>query len=207
MEVAVNGIDGSGKSTFIREAVGYFSWRNVRAAAMDIPYFRNTEGFEWLSPLLVRIGEWLEPRSRIGFSIFVSGASLLYWVARWQLRRIEVLFVEYHPWVDLVPYARIYGVFPATAARLYRLFWPKPDALILLTLPVVKAHARIRRRGRTPQWRQSFARLLRLEGFLREVAGNIPTRYVAEGVTPQQFFEEVWEPYRLSRASQRVARC
>ena len=201
MEVAVNGIDGAGKSTFIREAVGYFQRRGVSAAAMDLPYFRDTEGFERLSLWLVRIGEWLEPKNRTGFSIFAAGASLFYWMVRWRLRRVEVLFVEHHPWIDLVPYARLYGVLPASAAGLYRLLWPKPDALILLTLPAAEASRRIRRRGRPPQWRQSSARLLLLEGFLRAMEGSIPARYIATEVTPQQFFDEVWEPYRLSRAS------
>ena len=206
MEVAVNGIDGSGKSTFIQDAVGYFCRRGIYAAGMDIPYFRDTKGFGRLSPVFTWVGEWVEPRSRICFSIFVGVASLFYWVARWRLRGAEVLFVEHHPWVDVVPYARVYGSLPATVARIYRFFWPKPDALILLTLPVVEAHGRIRMRGRPLQWRQSLTRLHLLDELLKEAAGKIPARCIAEVMTPQQLFVEIWEPYIRSRAGHQVVR-
>ena|GEM_PF-4087252 len=170
VEIAVNGIDGAGKSTFIEKLEVRLREEGISVAVIDCPYFRRTKGFSRASPVLERVGNQAERFSRILFGGYMFCVVLLYWLARWRTRGVEVLLVEHHPHIDLVPYAQMYGArIGVWFARRIRHFWPEPDGVILLTVSPEESVRRIQVRGRPRQWRQTTSRLNALQELMRDI--------------------------------------
>lgn len=187
MEIAVNGIDGAGKSTFIGELERIFRQKGISVAVIDFPYFRRTQGFSRISPLLEQAGNCAERTSRILFGGYAFAVALSYWWARWRAREAEVCLVEHHPRVDLVPYAAIYGGrIGVRLARLLCRLWPEPAGVVLLAAPPEEAMRRIHRRGRAKQWRQTASRLGALQELMAATAKEHPCRIYGEGVTAEE---------------------
>lgn len=164
MEIAVNGIDGVGKSTFIDVALSHFEKAGVRVSVIDLPYFRRTHGFSQISPYLATCGEWIETRSRFLFAIFMVSMAMLFLLARWRTRQAQVVIVEHHPRIAMMPYALLYGGhFGLLLASAVKTLWPKPDYLVLITDDPRESRKRVVSRGRRAQWRQSTERLSLLQ--------------------------------------------
>lgn len=191
MEIAVNGIDGSGKSTFIESALAHFRNLGIEAAVIDFPYFRQTKGFGRINPLLCACGEWLETKNRFLFGVYmVFFSAALYWIAVRITRKAQVVLVEHHPRIAMMPYASLYGKrMGSLFASLIQTLWRKPDFLVLLAIDPYESHRRILRRGRRLQWRQSPEGLAALQRMLREAAKDIPLRYVSEDSCPTEILD------------------
>lgn len=188
MEIAVNGIDGCGKSTFIEEARALFEGKGFSVSVIDFPYFRRTPGLSSLSPYLEKLGDFIEKQSRILFAIYMFCLSFLYWVAK-VFPTADLVLVEHHPRIDLPPYGCIYGgrIGEWTASLLCRL-WPRPDAVLVLTLAPEEAYRRIKGRGRKDQWRQTPERLGRVQELLCRQARTLPGLVGIGRFTPEDLY-------------------
>ena len=194
MEIAVNGVDGVGKSTFINAALFHFERAEIRVSVIDLPYFRRTHGFSWISPYLAACGEWVETRSRFLFATFMVSMAMLFLFARWRTQRAQqVVIVEHHPRIAMIPYALLYGGrFGLLLASAVRTFWPKPDYLILLTADPRESRRRVVSRGRRMQWRQSAERLLLLQQqHMLEAVKELPRNCIGVNISASKLLESL----------------
>jgi thymidylate kinase len=170
MEIAVTGIDGSGKTTLVRGAVKYLRRHGIDAGHIDCPYFRAVPGLERLSRLLGYGWHWVDSRqSKFFFSLMSFFAALVYFAARWKLRGKDILFVEHHPKVDMAPYARLYGgKLGFWAARLIVWLWPKPATVVRISLTPEIAYKRLLKRGKRLQPHETLRSLRRLNKLIKE---------------------------------------
>ena len=192
MEIAVNGIDGVGKSTFIEAALSHFENIGVWVSVIDLPYFRRTHGLSRISPYLSACGEWIETRSRLLYATLMVFSAALYWFARWRTRWASVVLVEHHPRIAITPYALLYGGrFGSLLASTIRTLWPKPDYLVLLTVDPYESKKRIICRGRRAQWRQTVELLSQLQQSMMEAAREVPQRFVGEHISPSELLDNL----------------
>lgn len=192
MEIAVNGVDGVGKSTFIDAALSHFEKAGVRVSVVDLPYFRRTHGFSRISPYLTVCGEWIETRSRFLFAIFMVFMAILFLLVRWRSRRAQVIIVEHHPRIAMMPYALLYGGrFGLLLASAVRTLWPKPDYLALITNDPRESRKRVVSRGRRAQWRQSAERLSLLQQHMLETTREFAPSCVGVNIGASELLESL----------------
>lgn len=192
MEIAVNGVDGVGKSTFIDIALSHFEKAEVRVFIIDLPYFHRTHGFSRISPYLAACGEWIETRSHFLFATFMVSMAMLFLLARWWMRQAQVVIVEHHPRIAMVPYALLYGGnFGLLLASAVRTLWPKPDYLVLITDDPRESQKRVVSRGRRAQWRQSTERLSLLQQHMIEAAREFAPNCVGVNIDASELLESL----------------
>ena len=190
----MNGVDGVGKSTFINAVLFHFERAEVQVSVIDLPYFRRTHGFGRISPYLAACGEWIETRSRFLFATFMVSMAMLFLFARWRTQRAQqVVIVEHHPRIAMIPYALLYGGrFGLLLASAVRTFWPKPDYLILLTADPRESRRRVVSRGRRMQWRQSAERLLLLQQqHMLEAVKELPRNCIGVNISASKLLESL----------------
>lgn len=171
--VAFMGMDGSGKSTVIKE-VG----RDL------LPAFRRKKVIHLRPSLREKsgVGPVIDPHGKPPRNFLLSVAKLFYWWIGYALgwildvfprkvRSTFVLFDRYYHDLLADPKRYRYGG-PMWLARLVGRFIPKPDLFILLDLPAEVAHTR------KPEVPLEEARKLR-ERYLK-LARNLPNAYVVD---------------------------
>ena len=185
-------MDGVGKSTFIGATISRFERAGIRVSVIDLPYFRQTHGFSRISPYLVGCGEWIETRSRFLFATFMVSMSILFLLARWRTRRAQVVVVEHHPRIAMMPYALLYGGrFGLLLASAIRTLWPKPDYLVLITDDPRESRKRVVSRGRRAQWRQSAERLSLLQKHMLKAAREFTPSCVGVNICASELLERL----------------
>lgn len=172
--------------------LSHFERAGVRVSVVDLPYFRKTHGFSRVSPYLTICGEWIETRSRFLFATFMVSMAVLFLFARWRTRRAQVVIVEHHPRIAMMPYALLYGGrFGLVLASAVRILWPKPDYLVLLTDDPCEIQRRVVCRGRRAQWRQSVERLSLLQQHMLEATREFPRSYLGVNISASELLESL----------------
>lgn len=169
-EIAIIGIDGSGKTTLAGKISTLFEAFGEDVGYIDVPYFTHTRLCRRCGVLLARIWRFADARGiRPVLIVLGVAAALLYFVARWEMRGRSTVLVEHHPRIDMYAYGALYGGrLGAVLARRASKFWPCPKkAILLTTLPVV-AYERLIKRGKPLQIHENPEDLQRLEVFLRQ---------------------------------------
>lgn len=180
MEFAIVGIDGCGKSTIAAGIKELFEQRGKDVGYIRLPDFDGVPRVQFVGGIINRIWRWADARgfktliAILGF--FVTGLYLLAWL---QMRHKEVLLVEHSPYIDLVPYARVYRRrIPLSLVKVIARHLPKPDVAILITIPIELAVQRIVSRGRTLQPHETYEALEQLGAFLREEVERIQAYHI-----------------------------
>lgn len=191
-EIAIAGIDGSGKTTLAGKMFVLFKTLGEDVGYIDVPYFTHTRLCRHCGVLLARMWRLADAR-RMRFVLIMLGivAALLYFVARWEMRGRSTVLVEHHPRIDLYAYGALYGGrLGATLARRASKLWPCPNRAVLLTTLPVTAYERLIKRGKPLQIHENLEDLQRLEIFLRQALEASEIEYHAMPA-PQ------WEIFRI----------
>ncbi len=179
MEIAVPGIDGSGKSTFVQTTVDLLKAHGIDAAHIDVPYFTQVPGFGKISSHISRMWLWADMRkNRVVMIPLGVLAAFLYVLARRRLRRTDLLFVEHHPSIDVPAYASSYGgSFGLLLAKTVIWLWPKPDAVFMITISTASAYTRILERGKQVQMHETPTDLDELQVRLKRLVSSVSTQH------------------------------
>lgn len=164
LEVAVVGVDGSGKSTLIRELRQELESLGLSTSLIDVP--RYTEA-GWFGSAMQSALAWAERRNRFVLAAFALPAALAFLVLR-RRQQVDVILVEHHPNIEMPVYGHLYaGRVGFFAGSIYSRLFPRPDAVVRLSVPVDVAIQRIRGRGRTQQWYERPEKLRRQNHLIK----------------------------------------
>lgn len=195
MKIAVVGIDGAGKSTFIERVASCLCARGITVACVRVP------DFDVLPWGLQTIGKYASTGWRFADSrgstplviFFLLVAVLLFSPALWSARRAEVVLIEHHPRIDLPAFAHLWGgSFCGLLSRILAHIWRPPDVAVMLEVSVEVALERIRKRDVPLQLHETPDDLSRLSGLLRvSVKHAVPECFFWEKPVPEIFAARV----------------
>lgn len=171
MELALTGIDGSGKTTFLEKVIPYLKEKGLKTGYIDLPYFRFVPGFERMSSSFIcPCWKWAEEKkNNFVLVLLMMLAVFLYLPARLKMRKMDILLVEHHPRVDSIAYSRIYmGGAASVFTRLLMQLFPKPQKIVMLLISSRSAYQRLIERGKTLQPHENIETLTKLEVLLKE---------------------------------------
>lgn len=208
MEFALVGIDGCGKTTIAEEVKELLEQSGIDVGYIRLPDFDGVPKIQFMGGLINRIWRWADAR---GFKTLVSilgfFATVLYVLAWLQMRRKEVLLVEHNPYIDLVPYAKVYKRrVPLTLVKAIARLLPKPDVAILITIPVELALQRIESRGTAPQPHETHEGLTQLGALLREEVEQIQVQHVLNQPKVTTVLEIIEEHISSTKAAEGAIR-
>lgn len=196
IEIAIEGIDGSGKGTFMKRAKEDLEHRGFKVGCVDIPYFSLVPKFErtsnFFNTLLAKAEKY---QNTFLFVVLAALAAIVYLVVRKGLQKhCDIVLTERHPAIDMVSYARLYcGAFGAWVTKFFLALWPKPNAIFFLTIPPVEAYKRLVKRGKILQPHETVSRLGVLTLLLTEQAKQSNKYYFAKDNTLENFREFLYE--------------
>ena len=170
MEIALTGIDGSGKTTFLKKTIPYLQTKGIAAGHIDLPYFTEVPGFENISGnFICPLWRWGEEHKNKPVLVFLMVlAVFLYFPARVKLRGRDMIIVEHQPRIDVETYCRIYlGKAGFFLAKIFKHLFPKPDMVTMLVISPEEAYKRLIGRGKTLQPHENLETLKRIDGLLR----------------------------------------
>lgn len=195
MKIAVVGIDGAGKTTFIERVAACLRARGVCVACVRVP------DFDVLPRGLQAIGKCASTGWRFADSrgstllviFFLLIAVLLFSPALWSVRKAEVILIEHHPRIDLPAFACLWGGrFCGLLWRILAHIWRPPDVAVMLEVPVEVALERIRKRDVPLQLHETPDDLSRLSDLLRVSAQRaVPGCFFWEKPDPDMFAAHV----------------
>lgn len=192
MELALTGIDGSGKTTFLKKVIPFLKEKNLKAGYIDLPYFRAVPGFEKLSSgFICPVWKWAEEKkNNFVLILLMVLAVFLYLPARFKMRKLDILLVEHHPRVDSISYSKIYmGGTASIITHLLMYLFPKPQKIVMLLIPSEEAYERLIKRGKTLQPHENIETLRKLEVLLKESIASSGIEYCfVEDPEPETFF-------------------
>ncbi|MBU4348158.1 AAA family ATPase [Patescibacteria group bacterium] len=168
MQIAVVGIDGSGKTTLIRQSVRLLGNHNFKVGYIDLPYFSDVPGFKSVSRIITKILRWAEADKHKTVVVLIAILSaILYILAQRKMRKNDFLFVEHHPLIDISAYAELYaGYIGLFLANSVMCFWSKPNVIVMISVPAEICYERILKRGKGPQIHETVSQLRYLESLL-----------------------------------------
>jgi len=194
VQIAVVGIDGSGKSTFIRQSVRLLESHNLKVGYIHFPYFSDVPGFKFVSRIITRILRWAEAHKHKTMVILIVVLSAFFYIlAQWKMKKNDFLFVEHHPVIDISAYAELYagniGLFLAKSAMC---FWTKPNVIVMISAPVEICYERILKREKDPQMHETISRLRSLESLLSasaKRASKSEKKCLLKDITPEKLVD------------------
>lgn len=171
IEIAIEGIDGSGKSCLAQKIVDQLEKQNFKTGRIDVPRFQAGAG-SYLNQWLFKSGWNLADRSRCAFLIIILGAAagFYYLLCRRRLANCDYLVTERHPVVNVPVYGQFYaGWLGRILGMLVQRLWPWPDRILFLDIAPHKAYQRLCRRGRPRQRHEALTSLTFLAKHLKHL--------------------------------------
>lgn len=148
LEVAVVGMDGSGKSTVIKALRDIMRKHDLTTGYLDIPRYSECG---WFGKLMSKILEMTETR-KVLISLFGLTSTLGFWWVREQLSSKDLVFFEHHPRIEIPSYAYLYyGRKAFLITKAISVIFSAPKILIYVDVTTQVAITRIQNRGRTKQ--------------------------------------------------------
>lgn len=183
VEIVFVGIDGSGKTTFLKEMRNLLQEHGIEVVRIDVPYFLEVPGFYRLGRMIKWFwGRADEKKNRLFIICLAALSAFLYFPARWKTKNAQIILVERHPRIELFAYANLYSAkWLAKIVDRLRLWWPEPNMAIFLSVRPEVALQRLLMRGNVLQPHETLTQLNDLGIALQKAAMEVPLYHIVEG--------------------------
>jgi len=180
LRIAIIGIEGSGKSWLIGKALETLGDRGSTITFSRIP------GIQAGGRIILRTWRWAHAKHyKLPIILLAALVTVLYGLAQWRMRKVEVLFLEHYPLIDLPAFGALYANRAGSfLGHMVAWIFPKPNIILFLDIPIDVAEKRIRERGKPIQLYESCVSLAKLHDLLRERALSFPNSFLCNALSP-----------------------
>lgn len=204
MQIAVVGIDGSGKTTFIRQSIRLLECHNFKVGYIHLPYFSDVPGFKVVSRIIIKSLRWAEADKHKTVVILIIVLSAIFYIlAQWKMKKNDFLFIEHHPLIDISAYAELYaGHVGLFLAKSVICFWTKPNVIITISTPVEICYERILKRKKGLQMHETISQLRSLKSLLSasvKRASKSENKCPLKDITPEKLIDWLKSSLKLEK--------